>query len=104
MTQQIAVVTGGTGGIGAAICQRLAASNYQVIACYYKNGNHNEAKLWQARQQQKGFDIDILYANIAHFDDCEHLTQLVMERYGRIDVLVNNAGITCDVSLKKNGL
>jgi acetoacetyl-CoA reductase len=101
VTKQVAVVTGGTGGIGTSICQRLAATNYHVMACYYKKGNHNEAKQWQQKQQEKGFDIDIIYANIAHFEDCENLIQLVVERYGCIDVLVNNAGITCDVSLKK---
>jgi acetoacetyl-CoA reductase len=101
VTKQVAVVTGGTGGIGTSICQRLAASNYHVIACYFKNGNHNEGKQWQQKQQEKGYDIDIIYANIAHFEECENLIQLVVERYGCIDVLVNNAGITCDVSLKK---
>ncbi len=47
------------------------------------------------------FVRDILYANLVDFDDCVKLVALVMERYGRIDVLVNNAGITCDTSLKK---
>ena len=101
MSKHVAVVTGGTGGIGTAICQRLALSGYHVIACYYKKGNHGEAKQWQEKQQKNGLDIDILYANIAYFEDCENLTQLVVERYGCIDVLVNNAGITCDVSFKK---
>ncbi len=100
MERMVAIVTGGTGGIGSAISRRMAA-NYQVVACYFKNGNHEEAKQWQAAQKADGFDIDILYADIVNFDDCEKLVALVKERYGRIDVLVNNAGITCDVSLKK---
>ncbi len=100
MERMVAIVTGGTGGIGSAICRRMAA-NYQVVACYFKNGNHEEAKQWQAAQKADGFDIDIFYADIVNFDDCEKLVALVKERYGRIDVLVNNAGITCDVSLKK---
>lgn len=100
MDRKIAIVTGGTGGIGSAICQRLA-SDYQVIACYYKNGQHEEAKQWQLHQKNLGFDIDILYADLSKFDDCENLVNSVRERYGRIDVLVNNAGITLDVTLKK---
>lgn len=100
MEQRIAIVTGGTGGIGSAICQRLAA-DYQVIACYFKNGKHDEAKRWQLAQKEAGVHVDILYADIAQFSDCEKLMDLVMERYGRIDVLVNNAGITSDTSLKK---
>lgn len=100
MERMTAVVTGGTGGIGSAICQRLAA-DYRVIACYFKDGRHEEAKKWQAAQQEAGYDIDILYADIAKFADCEKLTTLILERYGQIDVLVNNAGITVDASLKK---
>lgn len=100
MDREIAIVTGGTGGIGTAICRRLA-SDYQVIACYFKNGNHDKAQLWQTEQKQAGYNIDILYADIVQFADCEKLTALILERYGRVDVLVNNAGITCDTTLKK---
>jgi acetoacetyl-CoA reductase len=100
MDRMTAVITGGTGGIGSAICQRLAAE-YQVVACYFKDGNHEEAKRWQARQQEAGFSIDIVYANIANFADCEKLAANVCERYGAIDLLVNNAGITLDCSLRK---
>lgn len=100
MDRMVAVVTGGTGGIGSAICQRLAG-DYQVIACYFKDGRHEEAKKWQEEQKSLGYDIDIVYGDIAHFTDCEKLTALVMERYGKIDVLVNNAGITKDSTLKK---
>ena len=100
MERMTAVVTGGTGGIGTTICQRLA-TNYQVVACYFKDGRHEEAKKWQIAQKEQGFDVDIIYADIANFNDCETLTALVMERYGQIDVLVNNAGITHDSSLKK---
>lgn len=100
MERMVAVVTGGTGGIGSAISQRLA-NDYQVIACYFKNGNHEEAKQWQATQRAAGYDVDILYADIVNYADCEKLVSLVKERYGRIDVLVNNAGITADASLKR---
>ena len=100
MDRKIAVVTGGTGGIGTAICQRLS-SDYQVVACYFKGGNHEEAKQWQAQQRSAGFDVDIVYADISSFADCEKLVALVQERYGHIDILVNNAGITADSTLKK---
>ena len=100
MQKRVAIVTGGTGGIGSAISQCLA-KEYQVVACYFKNGNHEEAKKWQEEQKQLGFDIDVVYGDVAQFDDCEKLITLILERYGRIDALVNNAGITKDCSLRK---
>ncbi|KTD01589.1 acetoacetyl-CoA reductase [Fluoribacter gormanii] len=100
MMKGVAIVTGGTGGIGTAICQRLAA-DFQVVACYFKHGKHEEAKQWQEEQKKLGYDIDIVYGDIAQFADCEKIMALVMERYGRVDVLVNNAGVTQDCSLRK---
>jgi len=100
MERKVAIVTGGTGGIGTAISQRLTRE-YQVIACYFKGGNHEEAQRWQSSQQQAGYNIDILYADISLFADCEKLIALAQERYGHIDILVNNAGVTCDTSLRK---
>lgn len=100
MDKRVALVTGGTGGIGSAISQQLS-KDFQVIACYFKNGNHKAAQKWQAEQKQAGYDIDILYGDIAKFGDCEKLVSLVIERYGKIDALVNNAGITADSTLKK---
>ncbi|MCE0722423.1 MULTISPECIES: acetoacetyl-CoA reductase [Legionella] len=100
MMKGVAIVTGGTGGIGTAICQRLAA-DFQVVACYFKHGKHEEAKQWQEEQKELGHDIDIVYGDIAQFADCEKIVALVMERYGSVDVLINNAGITQDCSLRK---
>lgn len=100
MSQKIAIVTGGTGGIGTAICQKMTAQ-YKVIACYFKNGQHEEAKQWQQEQKELGYDIEILYANLSNYDDCETLVNSVRERYNKIDILVNNAGITVDSTLKK---
>jgi len=100
MERQVAVVTGGLGGIGSAIARRLAAE-YQTIACYFRHANHDEAREWQIVQKTAGFDIEIIYADISSFEDCETLVASVKERFGRIDVLVNNAGMTSDSSLKK---
>ncbi|PJD91346.1 MAG: beta-ketoacyl-ACP reductase [Legionella sp.] len=100
MVKKVALVTGGTGGIGSAISQCLA-DQYQVVACYYKNGKHEEAYRWQEEQKRAGFSIDVVYGDIAQYADCEHLVSLVAERHGSIDILVNNAGVTQDCSLRK---
>lgn len=103
MTKGVALVTGGTGGIGTAICQRLAA-DFQVIACYYKHGRHEEAKQWKEKQQKLGYDVDIIYGDVSQFADCERIVEQVLERYNHIDVLINNAGVTKDSTLKKMSL
>lgn len=100
MMKSLAIVTGGTGGIGTSICQRLA-QDYQVVACYFKHGRHEEAKQWQEEQKKLGFDVDIVYGDVAQFADCEKIVDAIMERYGHIEVLINNAGITQDSSLRK---
>jgi acetoacetyl-CoA reductase len=100
MQKKVAIITGGTGGIGSAISLRLA-NEYQVVACYFKDGKHEEAQKWQHEQKELGYDVDIVYGDIAQYNDCEKLVNLVMERYGQIDILVNNAGITKDSSLRK---
>lgn len=100
MDKLTAVVTGGTGGIGTAICQRLA-QDHHVIACYFKHGDHEQAKRWQESQRKVGFKFDIAYADTSKFADCEQMVNALKEKYGHLDVLINNAGITADASLKK---
>jgi acetoacetyl-CoA reductase len=101
MNKRVALVTGGTGGIGTTICQERHKLDYQVVACYFKNGHHDLARAWQTKQATQGFAVDIAYADISSLNDCEQLTNLVIEKYGKIDVLVNNAGVTHDATLKK---
>lgn len=100
MERKVAIVTGGTGGIGSAISQRLSA-DYHTFACYFRHGDHDGARQWQIKQKEVGFNIEIIYGNISNFQECESLVSSVLDRFGRIDVLVNNAGITNDSSLKK---
>jgi len=101
MSKQVALVTGGTGGIGTAICHYLCQKGYQVAAGYNKNGNHDLANAWQAEQKLAGFDITIVYADVTNFDSAGIMVAEVEEVLGPIDVLVNNAGITQDATLRK---
>lgn len=89
--QPVAVVTGGSRGIGRAICVRLAREGYAVVVNYAK---HREAA--EATRAEIGDEVPCLLiaADIAERDDRNHLVDEVLSNWGRIDVLVNNAGIT----------
>lgn len=101
MKDRVALVTGGTGGIGTAICQALCAAGFKVAAGYNKNANHEAAKVWKKAQKKAGFDITTTYADVSKYDECGIMIAEVMEVLGPIDILVNNAGITRDVTLRK---
>jgi acetoacetyl-CoA reductase len=87
--QRVAMVTGGTRGIGRAICERLKADGMKVAAGYAGN---EEA----ARQCSEELGIMIVKGNVGVFEDCGRAVAAVEAELGPIDVLVNNAGITRD--------
>jgi len=95
---KVALVTGGTGGIGAAICFKLAESGAQIATNYR---NEEKAKAWQAEAKKAGHDIAIYQADVSDFDACQALVDQVEKDLGPIDILVNNAGITKDGMFKK---
>ncbi|MCO7226815.1 acetoacetyl-CoA reductase [Pleionea sp. CnH1-48] len=101
MSGRVALVTGGTGGIGTAICQRLAKEGYKVAAGYNSGGDHDKAKTWQSIQKEQGFDFDISYGDVRDYASCGECIKHVEETLGPIDILVNNAGITRDATLKR---
>lgn len=101
MSSRVALVTGGTGGIGTAICQKLAKEGYKVAAGYNSGGDHDKAKTWQALQKQQGYDFDISYGDVRDFEACGACIAHVEETLGPVDILVNNAGVTRDATLKK---
>jgi acetoacetyl-CoA reductase len=87
--QRVAMVTGGTRGIGRAICERLKADGMKVAAGYA--GNEEAA---QACAEE--LDIMIVKGNVGVFEDCGRAVAAVEAELGPVDVLVNNAGITRD--------
>jgi len=95
MTGQVAVVTGGARGIGKAISERLAGRGMKV-AVGYSSGRDTAAEL-----AEKYPGMTIHQGNIGSREDCERVVQEVYDEHGRIDVLVNNAGITADKMLHK---
>lgn len=94
MAKRIALVTGGMGGIGHAICQSLHDQGYQVIAGYSRA--QEAAKTWQSEQHKAGYQIEIAYMDVTDFASCEATIKKMETDIGPIDVLINNAGITRD--------
>lgn len=102
MTQKIALVTGGTGGIGTAICRSLADAGVKVVAGYNSGGNHDKAKAWQDEQRRDGYDILVAYGDVTDAESCAACIETVEEiAGGSVDILVNNAGITRDGTFRK---
>ena len=93
-----ALVTGGTGGIGAAICLKLADSGAKVATNYR---NEEKARKWQEEVKAKGYDIKIYQADVSDFDACAGLVKQVNSDLGPVDILVNNAGVTKDSTFRK---
>jgi acetoacetyl-CoA reductase len=98
MSQLVALVTGGTGGIGTAICQRLSDDGFTVVAGYH----HAEKALrWQKDQREAGYQFAIAQVDVGDFASCQRCYQEVLANQGPVAVLVNNAGITRDSTLKR---
>jgi NAD(P)-dependent dehydrogenase (short-subunit alcohol dehydrogenase family) len=93
-TGRVAMVTGGTRGIGAAICRRLAARGAEVAAGY--RSDKDRAQQLQTELARHGTAVTIHQGNVASAEDCRRTVSEVVERHGRLDILVNNAGITVD--------
>lgn len=97
LKDRVAVVTGGARGIGAAICRRLAASGAVVVVNYAKGAAAAEALV--AELVAAGGRAEAVAADVSKPDDVERLFAGALARHGRLDVLVNNAGIVKDTLL-----
>ena len=98
--QKIALVTGGTGGIGTAICNRLAADGHQIITTYLgASGSSANAERWASTLD---YDVKFYQCDVADYESCVKLkAQIEANHGGKIDVLVNNAGITRDAKFTR---
>jgi acetoacetyl-CoA reductase len=99
MSQKIAYVTGGMGGIGTAICQRLAKDGYKVIAGCGPNSPRKDR--WLGEQKLLGYDFIASEGNVADWTSTVSAFDKVKADVGRVDILVNNAGITRDTVFRK---
>jgi len=99
MTKKIAYVTGGMGGIGTSICQRLARDGFQVVAGCGPNSPRKDT--WLAEQKALDFDFVASEGNVGDWDSTVAAFAKVRAEVGEVDVLVNNAGITRDGVFRK---
>ena len=97
--KRVALVTGGMGGLGEAICIKLAALGH-TVATTYSPGN-TKAQAWLAAMKARGYTFHAYACDVTNWDSCVSCVQKIGAELGPVDVLVNNAGITRDMTFKK---
>jgi len=99
MPVRVALVTGGMGGLGEAICVKLAALGYKVVTTY--SPSNTRAKDWVTQMRNLGYGFKAYPCDVADFGSCAACIEQIKADVGAVDVLVNNAGITRDMTFKK---
>ena len=89
---EVVIITGASRGIGREIAKRLSMKGLTVIANY--NKSEKEAEELKKELEEKGFIIDIVKADVSKREDAKRLVKFALDKYGRIDILINNAGIS----------
>lgn len=92
IVNKVVVVTGGSRGIGAQIVKTLANENYKVILNY--NNSKEQAEKIQQELLEQGKEIEIIKADVSKREETEKLIQFAINKFNKIDVLINNAGIS----------
>lgn len=98
LKDKVAIITGGASGIGLAACERFLEEGAKVILSDF---NEEKGREETRRLQEKGYDVHFVQVNVANENNVNELISLTLEIYGRIDILINNAGITDDATLLK---
>ncbi|GAB3095895.1 acetoacetyl-CoA reductase [Lysobacter terrae] len=98
MQSRIALVTGGTGGIGTAIVKRLAGMGHRVATNYR---NEEKARAWQEQMRAEGFDVALAAGDVSSAEEAEAMVREVERLLGPVEILVNNAGITRDTTFHR---
>ena len=96
---RVALVTGGMGGLGEAVCIKLAALGYTVVTTH--SPGNTKAEGWLASMRDQGFNFKAYPCDVSDYDSAQACVAQVEKEVGPVDVLVNNAGITRDMTFKK---
>jgi acetoacetyl-CoA reductase len=97
--QRVALITGGMGGLGETISTKMADAGYKVIVTYSPgNLKSNE---WIEHMKSRGYEILAVQCDVSDIESCANAVDTVQNKVGAIDVLINNAGITRDMTFKK---
>src|SRR5882757_2376417 len=100
-SQRIALVTGGMGGLGEAICMKLARMGIKVVVTH--SPSNTRVEQWLKDMEARDYHFFAVAADVADFDSCAAAVAQVQKEVGPVDILINNAGITRDMTFKKMG-
>lgn len=89
---KVIIVTGASRGIGREIAKSLSRENNKIIACY--NNSKKEAIELKEELEKENIEIDIIKGDVSKREDCKKIVEYTIDKYSRIDVLINNAGIS----------
>ena len=99
MAQRIALVTGGMGGLGEAICMKLEKMGIKVVVTY--SPGNTKHKDWLKEMEAQGHKFLAYPCDVSDFESCNKCVEQIRKDVGPIDILINNAGITRDMTFKK---
>ena len=99
VARRVVFVTGGMGGIGSAICRRLALAGHTIVAGCLPGYDRKEE--WLGTMRKDGFKVHAAEGDVANFESCASMFYNVRSIVGNVDILVNNAGITRDSLFKR---
>jgi acetoacetyl-CoA reductase len=96
---KVALITGGMGGLGEAICMKLAAMSYTVVTTH--SPGNTKAKQWLGDMEKQGYTFHAYACDVSDYDSTRECVGLIQKQVGPVDVLINNAGITRDTTFRK---
>src|SRR5688572_32964190 len=101
MSERIALITGGMGGLGETISTKMADASYRVAVTY--SPTNKTAEQWVVDMKGRGYEFRAFPCDVTDFDSARECVAAVEAELGPVDILVNNAGITKDMTFRKMG-